>query len=52
MWPKRFIPITAIVNTSDQGHQSDLPVRMGMYIGEEGIDSSFNIGNGRGKRYH
>jgi len=51
IWPKRFMPITAVVNASDQGHQSDLPVRMGMYVGEEGVDGSFNVGNGKGKRY-
>jgi len=36
--------MTAVINTSDQGHQSDLPVRTGMYVGVEGIDSSFIVG--------
>ena len=29
--------MTAVVNASDQGHQSNLPVRMGMYVGVEGV---------------
>ena len=32
------------VNASDHAHQSDLPVRMGIYVGEEGVDRSLTVG--------
>jgi len=38
--------MTAVVNASDQGHQSDLPVRIGIYVGDEGVVGSFKVGNG------
>ena len=38
------MPMIAIISTSDQGHQSDLPVRMGISVGEEGVDGSFIVG--------
>jgi len=48
------MPMIAIISTSDQGHQSNLPVRMGMYIGEEGVRGSGKVyrgedGGGGGK---
>jgi len=38
----------AVITASDHGHQLDLPVRMGMYVGEEGVGGSFIVGKGMG----
>ena len=45
------MPMIAIISASDQGHQSNLPVRMGIYVGEEGVDSSFIVGKVEKKGY-
>jgi len=45
------MPMTAIVNASDQEHQSDLPVRIGIYVGDEGVVGSFKVGNGEEDGY-
>jgi len=38
--------MTAVVNASDQEHQSDLPMRMGIYVGDEGAVGSLLVDNG------